>query len=112
MTDKRIAELYVSKCQHARKEGHEWNLSLFSFMNLMRAKRCKYTGIFMTENRAGKNQRRSDVSIDRVDRTKPYESGNVVACCYQANKFKGQMESPSFHIKMKNVIKMCKLVVK
>lgn len=78
------------------------------------AKRCYYTGVKLTRpkfNRDGvvyKNQtkRPTDVTIDRVDSSKGYVKGNVVACSYAANCFKSKFENPKYPVKISDMIKM------
>ncbi|AMR57873.1 putative anti-sigma factor [Pseudomonas phage vB_PsyM_KIL4] len=81
------------KAENAKKRGINFDLSFQSMKNLMGAKRCFYTGILLTKS-SGKEAelRLSDFTIDRIDGSKGYTSGNVVACCYGANQMKSQFE--------------------
>lgn len=92
MNDIQIARRYVQKERHARKDGVDFDLNFTSFKNLMRAKRCYYTGNLLTVQK-GEVQCDSDVTIDRVDNSKGYVPGNVVACSRVANQIKGTIES-------------------
>lgn len=60
--------------------------------NLMLAKNCAYTGLPLTEPVPGGPRKASDRTIDRVDATRGYVKGNVVACCHAVNHMKGQVE--------------------
>lgn len=91
--DLMVARKYIAKRDNALSRGIEFNLSLQSMANLMRAKKCYYTGFALTEPRQGMPLRATDRTIDRVDATKGYVPGNVVACCHAANNLKSQCES-------------------
>jgi hypothetical protein len=84
------------KAENAKKRGIEFDLSFQSMKNLMGAKRCYYTGIILTKSsgkEANGELRLSDFTIDRIDGSKGYVKGNVVACCHAANQMKNQFES-------------------
>lgn len=81
------------KSENAKKRGIQFDLSFTSMKNLMKAKRCFYTGIILTKSTGNGEMRLSDATIDRIDVTKGYTSGNVVACCHAANQMKNQFES-------------------
>lgn len=90
------AKHLVWKAENAKKRGIEFNLTVASMKNLLSAKRCFYTGIGLTKS-TGKEEngelRLSDFTIDRIDGSKGYVKGNVVACCHAANQMKNQFES-------------------
>lgn len=98
MTDIRIAQLYLSKENNAKSRGIEFNLPFASFRNIMRAKRCYFSGVELTNPRPGKNNLETDRTVDRIDSTKGYVKGNCVACAYSVNSWKGYLENPSFAI--------------
>jgi hypothetical protein len=81
--DLRVAKKYVSLQQSAKKRGKDFDLSLTSLKNLLKAKKCYYTGVPLTH---------ATRSIDRVDNTKGYIKGNVVACHTNINQLKGNLE--------------------
>lgn len=84
--------------ENAKSSGHEFTLSLFEFKKIVSRKTCFYTGIEMRKP-IGKNSCEwNDLTLDRVDSTKGYVSGNVVACIHSANSIKGVWENPSFKI--------------
>lgn len=70
--DLALCKKYIALLQSADSRGIEFKLSLTALKNLKRSKRCYYTGDLFTD----KNR----MSIDRVDNSKGYEDGNVVAC--------------------------------
>lgn len=88
-----VARKYLAKRDNALSRGLEFTLSLQSMANMMRAKQCYYTGIKLTDPRPGQPLRATDRTIDRVDASKGYVPGNVVACCHAANNLKSQCES-------------------
>ena len=90
------AKHLVWKAENAKKRGIDFDLSFQSMKNLMGAKRCFYTGIVLTKSsgkEANGDLRLSDFTIDRIDGSKGYVKGNVVACCHAANQMKNQFES-------------------
>lgn len=91
LTDLEIAKRFISKAQNARDRGIEFTLPFTSFKNLMRAKRCFYTGVPMIRP-DGAAQTANSVTVDRVDASKGYVAGNVVACCFAFNQAKATME--------------------
>ena len=94
MEDLEIATRYVRKAESSRDRGIPFLLSFTSYKNLMRAKRCYYSGIKLTQKPIGeKGIRQTDRTLDRIDNSKGYEKGNVVACCHSVNKFKSYWEA-------------------
>lgn len=82
------------KAENAKKRGIEFDLSFQSMKNLMGAEHCFYTGIKLTKSTGKEAELRlSDATIDRIDGSKGYIKGNVVACCHAANQMKNQFES-------------------
>ena len=49
---------------------------------------CYYSGILMT----GEPGNSDNVSIDRIDSTKPYVNGNIVLCCEAINTMKNELD--------------------
>ncbi|QHZ60103.1 hypothetical protein PJKIFABJ_00167 [Pseudomonas phage PE09] len=88
------AKHLVWKAENAKKRGIEFNLTHTGMKNLLGAKKCYYTGIPLTKSTGKEDELKlSDFTIDRIDGTKGYVKGNVVACCHAANQMKGQLES-------------------
>jgi len=93
-------DLYVAcwmanKAKNCEQRGVAFNLSFVSCRNLLKAKKCYYTGVLLTKTKTdtGAKPLPTDFTIDRVDSSKPYEKGNVVVCCHFANQLKNQVES-------------------
>lgn len=91
VSDVAVANKFLNKRQNALDRGIEFTLTLQSIRNMLQAEHCYYTGIKMTESEGGKS-RATDRTIDRVDSTKGYIPGNVVACCHAANNLKQMCE--------------------
>ncbi|QNO00277.1 hypothetical protein QGX21_gp082 [Pseudomonas phage phiPsa315] len=88
------AKHLVWKAENSKKRGIEFNLTHTGMKNLLGAKKCYYTGIPLTKSTGKEDELKlSDFTIDRIDGTKGYVKGNVVACCHAANQMKGQLES-------------------
>lgn len=94
--DLKVANKLRRKAQDAKTRGIEFALTFQSMKNLMKAKRCYYTGIVLTEpaglQDGDTGRGASDRTIDRIDGSKGYIPGNVVACCNAANNIKAQLE--------------------
>lgn len=83
--DKKVAYKYIQLERSARKRGKEFDLSLVDVRNLLRRKMCYYTNVAFETT--GPNQR----TIDRLDSSKGYVKGNVVACTFLVNQAKNQL---------------------
>lgn len=83
--DKKVAYKYIQLERSARKRGKEFDLSLVDVRNLLRRKSCYYTNVAFETY--GLNRR----TIDRLDSSKGYVKGNVVACTFLANQAKNQL---------------------
>ena len=94
MKDSDIARRYLSKIKNCSDDNREFNLSFYEFKRIMLAKYCKYTGVELIQGE-GKSQEANYCTIDRIDNSKGYVTGNVVACCYAYNQFKAVLENPS-----------------
>lgn len=96
--DLKVAKKLASKAKDAKSRGIEFGLTFQSMKNLMSAKKCYYTGITLTEpaglqdDQVSFGRLASDRTIDRIDGSKGYVPGNVVACCNAANNIKSQLE--------------------
>lgn len=87
-----VARKLNAKANNAKDRGIEFNLSFQAMKNLLSANKCYYTGIVLSKPDANA-QKANDLTIDRIDCTKGYVRGNVVACSYAANQLKAQFES-------------------
>lgn len=89
--DKMCVTYYANKLLSCKARGIEFNLTYTQVKNMLRAKRCQYTGITLTKS-SGAKQLPTDVTIERIDSSKPYETGNVCAVSYAANMAMNNME--------------------
>jgi hypothetical protein len=84
--DELLCKKYLNKVKNARDRGIDFNLSLTSLKNIMRAKKCYFTGLTLTKENS---------TIDRVNSKIGYIKGNVVACHADINQLKSVFESQS-----------------
>lgn len=89
-----VLRKWFNQRKSAHKRGIQFALTPTSIMNMLRAKKCHYSGIELTPGaRPGQQQKLTDFSIDRVDSSIGYVPGNVVACCRAVNEMKGYLEA-------------------
>ena len=81
--DLMLCRKYMALVDGAAARDIAFNLSLTALKNLRRSRKCFYTGKPFTE--------KDGLSIDRVDNSKGYEDGNVVACLTSLNTKKGNL---------------------
>ena len=88
ISDKPSLESVLSKRLHilksANSRGLEFNLTDANVRKLLNTKVCYYTGVAFNENNDPLNIR----TFERVDDTKGYVQGNVVAVTLRANRIK------------------------
>lgn len=90
--DALACKLYLMKRENAISRGLAFDLSLQSIKNLLRTKKCPYTGITLQLYKCTTGAVPNDaVSIERVDGTKGYIKGNVIAVSKIANKKRGNL---------------------
>ena len=79
----------VSKWQSMRSKNgkieREFSLTVSQVKQLQRRKTCAYTGVAFVDEEGHPLQR----TFDRVDSSKGYVHGNVVACTQRINTLKG-----------------------
>ena len=92
--DRYLVNYYMNKLDSCKKRGIAFNLTFTQVKNLMRAKKCQYTGVALTHTPfATQTQRDTDVTIERIDSRKPYETGNVCAISFAANQAKSGFDA-------------------
>lgn len=107
--DRFVANYYVNKISSSKGRGIEFNLTLTQVRNMLRAKYCQLTGIPLSHYGAGQVQasrRLTDVTIDRIDCNRPYETGNVIAVAHFVNSVKSQFEAVERHSTVNMIHKM------
>lgn len=77
---------YMKKLALSHQQGIEFDLRKSEFVELDNATHCHYTGVELTSIPQQDNSR----TLERIDPTKGYIAGNVVACCLRMNKYKGR----------------------
>jgi hypothetical protein len=84
LTDLTIAKKMLQLKQSADSRGIEFNLSFKVVKRLLSTKKCYYTGKLFSTGTSAR-------SIDRVETTKGYVNGNVVACTVEINSKKANL---------------------
>lgn len=93
--DAYVARYYTNKINDAKTRNIPFSLTFTQVKNMLRAKKCQLTGIDLTHTGALNGiatQRLTDVTIDRIDNSKGYEKGNVLAASHMANQIKNGFE--------------------
>ena len=83
VSDEYVARKYLQILNSAKDRGIEFNLSLTSVKNLLKAKKCYYSGYNFDHTDPEKS-----LTFDRLDYKKGYVKGNVVACYKAVNDLK------------------------
>lgn len=99
VTDNDVVNKYVQLRDSARSRGLEFDLKLITVRNLLRAERCFYTGVKFSKKGQSMNRK----TVDRVDPSRGYIVGNVVACTLAANGIKSTIESEGIEVAEKMV---------
>jgi hypothetical protein len=103
-----LAEKYINLHKSAMRRGKEFNLDIADVRKLLKTKKCFYTGVTLTEIEGDNYQR----TVDRIDNTRGYVKGNVVACSHLANQIKNELfERPTSNIST-NITFVKKLLTK
>ena len=103
LSDDEIAKRYLNKISNANQRNVEFDLSLRAFINIFKSKKCQLTGIPLTAE---------TITIDRIDNTLGYVSGNVMAVHSAVNTLKATIENPNNRLTFNNVRKMLKVLEK
>jgi hypothetical protein len=106
--EEQVARKFINLSESANRRGKDFDLSLNCIRELLDTETCFYTGVYLNKKKGDNFQR----TIDRVDNTKGYVKGNVVACSHLANQIKNQLfEDPTSDVAT-NINFMAKLIVK
>lgn len=100
-----VARKYKHKRDNAIERKLSFTLTFAQFRKLFTRKLCTYTGIPMTVSLAAV-QPETDLTVERVDNSKGYEPGNVVAVCKAANALKAVLENPSYSLDVSHGVRM------
>lgn len=82
ITDCDVAKKFLQLQESARRRGKDFTISLVDVRTLLKKKVCYYTGLKFTDEDNFKR------TVDRIDNSKGYIKGNVVACTHIANQLK------------------------
>jgi len=99
MDDIKIAKKYLSKIANAEKRNIKFSLPFSLFKKLVKQKHCEYSGVLMTQA-SETNALTTDRTIERIDSSKGYIKGNVVAVCHGLNQLKGKCENKNTYLTM------------
>lgn len=105
-----IARYYVYKHKNATNRGLEFTLTFNDIRRLLSTKRCKYTGIELTKPEGNGTPKPTDRTLERIDNTKGYVTGNVVAVCHAANQLKSVWEDENSPLTFENIKSMIKYI--
>ena len=94
--DTKVAKKYLSLKESAKARDKPFNLTLTGIANMARSKVCYYSGLPLT------NKTRT---IDRVNSSLGYVTGNVVACHVTINQLKADLD-------LKSICKLAKKMEK
>jgi len=72
----------------AEKRGLDFDLQVSDVKRLLRRKTCYYSGVVLTDAVQGKREP-TERTMERLDSSKGYVKGNVVACSHRMNHIKG-----------------------
>ncbi len=96
MNDLDLAKKYIQKSKNAKSRNIEFSISLVIFRNMMKSKKCYFTGLDLNDKTR---------TIDRVDNKLGYVTGNVRSCHEDFNRLKGTIEDPSSKLTFELCIK-------
>lgn len=89
--DAMVAKKYAGKYANAAARGIEFDLSFTDYKKLLRIKTCAYTGVLFVDNEDPANPHPHIRTVERIDSSKGYVKGNVVAITFVANQWKSFM---------------------
>ena len=92
-----VAKKLISKAKNAKERGLSFEMTYAMMRNVLRSKRCFYTGVAI-EPPVGDatNLKLWNLTLDRIDSSKGYVEGNVVACSYAFNQMKERVDSAGY----------------
>jgi hypothetical protein len=98
---------YREKATDARRRELDFSLTFAEFRRILAKQRCEYTGIALTlPVLDGGKQKKTDLTIERIDNSKGYIRGNCLAVCYAANNIKAVFENPQAPLDISHAVKM------
>lgn len=107
VSDESVARKYLQVLGSAKERGIEFTLNLTTIRNLLKAKKCYYSGLPFDHTDVEKS-----LTFDRVDYKKGYVKGNVVACRKSVNDLKNILTEHPASVFKDNVKLLQKVVDK
>ena len=107
LDDATLCRLYINKASNANNDGHEFTLTFSEYKRVVKRKTCALSGITFSNYKAG-DKSFTALTLDRLDNSKGYISGNVIAVCNGINTLKSQWENPVALMNEKIVAKVLK----
>lgn len=101
-----VAQKYKNKENSAHARNLSFTLTFAQFRHLFTRKTCGYTGVIMTVSSVDGAQPETDLTIERIDNSKGYEFGNVIAVCKAANALKAVLENPMCTLNVEHGVRM------
>ncbi|MCA9749601.1 MAG: hypothetical protein KC414_10900 [Romboutsia sp.] len=101
LTDIEVAKKLLKIHQSAQARNLDFDLSFSEVKRLLSVKKCFYSGEELESDEKSENQR----TFDRVDNTKGYVNGNVVACTKKINHLKNNLTIEEIKIIVKGLKK-------
>lgn len=92
ISDTKLKSFYTNKKNSCKSRKIEFLLTKEQCRELLSIEQCAYTGVVMTLTN-NKVQKPTDVTLERVDCTKPYTLENTIAVCKAANGAKSAFEA-------------------
>lgn len=99
MSDIALCRRYIQSVDSARDRNIEFTLTFCAYKNLLKRKICPYSGKPLITTGKDRN-----ISIDRIDNTKGYIPGNVIACDRLTNNQKDNLTVDTIYA----IAKVCK----
>ena len=93
--DAKHASKYLNKIQSSKARKVLFTLSLSQYVRILNTERCYYTGLPLCD---------LTLTLDRIDNSKGYEKGNVVACHATFNALKAIVENGNNDLTLKNCL--------
>lgn len=103
--DRKLTTKYLRKIDNARQRKIMFTLTYAQYKRIMTRKRCAYTGFPLTMHFQG-NPQGNDVTLERIDSSKPYSLENCIAVSYTANNIKSVFEDTNAPLKVDDAIRM------
>lgn len=111
-SDIELAVRYANKAEMAKGKHLDFTISFAEYKRLHSLKRCAYSGLEFcgyTDNKP--DNLFTCRTLDRIDASKGYVPGNVVAVCQGVNNLKSVWENPNNPLTCEMVAKIIKSVL-